>query len=160
MQLVRNENIERHLRDLVRDHHRHEDQPEQPLAALEADLRERIARHGREYDVARHRCRGDDEAVDDPADGVFAERKECLVRIERPHAWEDAPGSARRGNGGAERRHDHIEDREKRQKREEDEDHRKEDVARDALFGVVYVGGVKSCRSHAVPPFSIRRPCP
>ena len=38
VQLVCNENVERHLRDLIRDHHRHKDQPEQPSAALEADL--------------------------------------------------------------------------------------------------------------------------
>ena len=142
IELVCDEDVQRHLRDLIGYHHRHEDHRKHPLAPLEVDLREGVARHGREDDVADDRRGSDDEAVEDPASGVFAEVEEGFIRIKRPLRREYRPRVARGSDRGAEGGHYHIEDREQRQHREQHQQQRDDRVSGVELFTVVQMLGI------------------
>ncbi|CDN41249.1 hypothetical protein BN871_AD_00040 [Paenibacillus sp. P22] len=123
---VDDEDVQRNLRHLVRNHHSDEQDSEQRLAAPEPDLGEGVARHRGEHDVGRHRHGRDEQGVAQPTVRILAVIEEELVGIERnllrPQGIADRTRLHRISKGGDEHEVDREQRRQREQQKEEDDD--------------------------------------
>ncbi|MGZ2455012.1 hypothetical protein ACVINH_000038 [Rhizobium anhuiense] len=122
LQRVGRNRIGRHDADFQRQHQRDEDDPENHIAATEAEIDDRESRHGRKHDFAGTDRRGEDDAVEqlvaevgaNPGGlGVFPEMR---ARRERQrHAIDRFQIQRRRDDDDGERQErDHHAERKKR----------------------------------------------
>lgn len=151
-EFLHHQDVQRNLGHLIGNHHSHQNQAEQNLAALEPDLGESIARHGGKNHVADDRPRRHNHAVENPPQGMIAEMEERVKGFQRKPGRQDRAHIARRGHVGAEGRENHVADGEQRRRRQNDQDDGDDRIAEVKHLPVVQVLGIQTGSSHNPPP--------